>query len=116
MPLSLIDILTERAAVEKKYFQNYLYFAGLIKREAKKILKETKVFVFGSILRKKEMPQDIDVLIISPELEMAGEKSRVRMELFRRLGFSHPFEIHLITPEEYKGWYSRFIKEKKEIK
>jgi len=27
------------------------------------------------------------------------------------VGFSHPFEFHIITREEWDGWYGRFVKE-----
>jgi hypothetical protein len=116
MEKTLTDILVEQAQEREKYFQNYLLYAKRIKREAEKLLGKVRVFVFGSILKKDEVSQDIDVLIISPKLKMSIEKSRIMAKLWRVLGFSSPFEIHLINPEEYQDWYRYFIKKKIEIK
>jgi len=113
---SEIDSLIEEAQREEKYFKNYLYYGKIIKKEAEKLLGKVKVFVFGSILRRDEVPRDIDVLIISPKLETSQKKSEVRTKIWKRTGISSSFEIHLITPEEYKNWYRFFIEEKIEIK
>jgi len=113
--MKLLDLLIERRKKQEKYFKNYLFYAKLVKSEAEKLLAEVKVFIFGSILRKDEIPRDIDILIISPKLESSEEKSKIRAEIWERIGFSSPFEIHLITPKEYQEWYSHFIKEKIEI-
>lgn len=107
-----LDILIEEAREEEKYFKNYLKYAKKIKEEAEKLLGKVKVYVFGSILRKDEVAQDIDILIISPKLKTASDKSKIWAELWKNLGFLSPFEIHLINPEEYKNWYRYFIKEK----
>lgn len=38
-----------------------------------------------------------------------------RVKILEKIGVESLFEINLITPEEYKTWYSHFIKEKVEI-
>jgi predicted nucleotidyltransferase len=113
---SEIDELIEEAKREEKYFKNYLDYGKKIKKEAERLLGKVKVYVFGSILRKEEVPMDIDILIISPKLKTAVKKSKIRVELQKRLGDLGPFEIHLVSPKEYKSWYKNFIEEKKEIK
>jgi hypothetical protein len=115
MPKTLVDLLIEKNKEQEKYFRNYLHYARIIKREAEKILGKIRVIVFGSILKKDEMAQDIDILIISPGLETPEKKSEIRMELREKMGFSSPFEIHLITPQDYKNWYRNFIKKFVEI-
>lgn len=112
---SEVDLLIEEAEKEEKYFKDYQNWAKIIKKEAENHLGKVKVFVFGSILRKDEVPQDIDVLIISPKLKTTTQKSKVRAEIWKKLRFGSPFEIHLITPKEYQDWYKFFIKEKIEI-
>jgi len=112
---SEISELIREAEAKEKYFKNYLKYAKEIKTEARKLLGKVKVFVFGSILRKNEVPRDIDILIISPKLKTSSQKSKIQVEIFGRTGFSSPFEIHLITPEEYRDWYRNFIKEKIKI-
>jgi len=113
---SEIDFLIEEAKEEEKYFKNYLYYAKIIKKEAEKLLGKVKVFIFGSILRRDEVSRDIDILIISPKLETSQKKSEVRAKIWKMTGISGPFEIHLVTPEDYQNWYRFFIKEKVEIK
>jgi len=114
--MKLIDLLIERQRKEEKFFKNYQFFARKIKKVAEEILgKNVQLFIFGSILKNDEVPQDIDILIISPKLEDSEKKNEIREKLWQKLGFSSPFEIHLITPEEYTGWYKHFIKEKVEL-
>lgn len=112
---TLTDILIEEQREQEKYFKNYLYYAKMIKREAVKYLGEVKAFVFGSILKKDEVPRDIDILIISPKLRTTGKKIEIRVKILKKIDLSPPVEIHLITPKEYKNWYRYFIKEKIEI-
>jgi uncharacterized protein len=113
--MKLIDLLIERQRRQEKYFKKYKFYAKKIKKIAREYLGEVKMFIFGSILRKKEVPRDIDLLIISPKLKSSEEKSRVRYLILKKIGVSSPFEIHLITPEEYRDWYRYFIKEKVEV-
>jgi predicted nucleotidyltransferase len=113
---SEIDILIKEAEKEKKYFENYLYYTRKIKKIAEKLLGKSRVFVFGSILKKNEVPQDIDVLIVSQKLKSAAKKTEIRTKIWKKIGFLWPFEIHLITPEEYRNWYKYFIEKKIEIK
>lgn len=112
---TLTDILIETRREQEKYFKNYLDYSKIIKKEAKRLLGEVKVFVFGSILRPGEPKRDIDILVISPRLKNTRQKSETRAKILKKIGISSPFEIHLITPEEYSGWYKYFIKEKAEI-
>lgn len=113
---SEVDLLIEEFQEEEKYFKNYLRYAKEIKKEAEKILGGVRVFVFGSILKKDEVPQDIDILILSSKFKKSFKKTRVRIKLLKKIGKFSPFELHLITPQEYKDWYRHFIDEKIEVK
>jgi predicted nucleotidyltransferase len=113
--ITLTDLLIEKVKREEKYFKKYLKYAREIKNEAEKLLGEVQVFVFGSVLRKDEIPQDIDILIVSPKLETNEQKTKIKLKIQKNLGFSSPFEFHLASPEEYSQWYRYFIKEKVEI-
>jgi predicted nucleotidyltransferase len=113
MKKSEVELLIEEFQEKEKYFKDYLNYAKMIKKEAKKLLGKVKVFVFGSILRKGEVAQDVDILIVSPKLKTSNKKSKILAKL--REKFPTPFEFHLITPKEYKEWYCHFIEEKIEI-
>jgi hypothetical protein len=116
MTKTLVDLLIGKRKRDEKYFQNYLSYVKKIKRVANDVLGEVKIFVFGSLIRGEAEPgSDIDILIISPKLKNFLKKSKIRTKILEEIGSISPFEIHLITPEEYQNWYKNFIKEKIEI-
>lgn len=106
------EILQEIWQENKKYFQNYKLYCQKIKKEAEKLLGVVKVLVFGSIVRGEFTPKsDIDILIISENLPEGQEKrGKIRTKIKSNVGPFSPFQIHLATPEEYQGWYQKFIK------
>jgi predicted nucleotidyltransferase len=53
---------------------------------AEELSGKVRVFVFGLILRKKEITRDIDVLIVSPQLKTASQKIRFWRSFGRNLG------------------------------
>jgi len=111
MKKTLVDLLIERRIKEEKYFKDYLNYVRKIKKIATKLLGKVRVLVFGSVIKGQAEPgSDIDVLIISPKLKDSKKKSEIRAQIFKK-GFGSPFEIHLVTPEEYQNWYRYFIKE-----
>jgi len=84
---TLTDILLEEAKEYRVYFDNYLRYLKIIKEEVKKVLKDAKVFIFGSILKGKFNPaSDIDVLIVSKSLDFS-KKSLVKSLLYKKIGF-----------------------------
>lgn len=113
----LTEILIKKRKEQEKYFKNYLFWAKEIKKEAERLLGEVQVFVFGSILRqsKTEIPRDVDIMVISPVFRDRTKKSEIKVKIWRKIGVGSPFEIHLISPEDFRDWYSLFIKEKIEI-
>lgn len=112
--ITLVDILIEKREKEKKYFRNYLSFAKTIKKEAEKKLEKPKVFIFGSVVKgKAKIGSDIDILIVSKTFKDPLKRGEFLAKIEEKLGEFHPFEFHLVTPEDYKNWYSRFIKKEK---
>jgi predicted nucleotidyltransferase len=53
MAKNLMDILIEQYSRKGKIFQELFFYAREIKKAAEEFLGKVKVFVFGSILRKK---------------------------------------------------------------
>lgn len=116
--MKLIDILIQRRKNYEKYFKNYSFWAKKIKKVANEILGDSQVFIFGSVLKKGagEVPRDIDILIISPNAESGEKRIRKKIKILKKaVGSDSPFQLHLITPKEYKEWYQFFLKEKIEI-
>lgn len=84
---TLTDILLEEAKEYRVYFDNYLRYLKIIKEEVKKILKDAKVFIFGSILKGKFNPaSDIDILIVSKSLD-SSKKFLVKSLLYKKIDF-----------------------------
>lgn len=109
------SFLVNQVKEEEKYFKNYLFYARKIKEEAEKSLGKVRVFVFGSILKKGEIPQDIDILIVSPKVKKFFPRGEMIAKIWKKIGFSSPFEIHFASPSDYQNWYRFFLKEAKEI-
>jgi predicted nucleotidyltransferase len=113
--LTFSDLLIETAREQEKYFKDYLKYAKKIKKAVLCLDSAARVYIFGSILKKREVPEDIDILIVSEKFETSAEKSEAIVKIIKATGFSSPFEFHLATPEEYREWYRYFIKKKVEI-
>jgi len=111
----LVDLVAAREEEQKKYFDNYLFYAQKIKKEAEKHAGKVRAYVFGSILIKDEVARDIDILVISNQLKSTKEKSVLRAKIWRQIGLFTPFELHFATPREYQDWYQFFLKKKVEI-
>lgn len=114
--LGFVNYLVEREKRQKRFFKDYLRYAKKIKIIAQKELGNVRVIVFGSILKKNEVPQDIDVLIISSKFKDYKKRREVLVKMWEAFDEYAPFEFHLITPEDYQNWYKNFIKKKVEIR
>jgi hypothetical protein len=88
-----------------------------MKEEAKKILKDVRVFVFGSVAKKKATPaSDIDVLIVSENLPKDhDERSLIKCRIKSNIGAFSPFQIHLLTQDEYTQLGQKFMEKFEEI-
>ncbi len=70
-----------------------------------------RVYLFGSTLRGDHGPlSDIDVAVVLDREPTESERAAFRAELRERLGLFHPFEVHVVSEESWRGWYLRFVK------
>jgi len=76
---TLVEIKKEIVEEKEKYFKNSLYWGKKIKKIAKKLLGEdTRVLIFGSIIKGKWAPNsDIDILILSNKPSKNWAKNRL---------------------------------------
>lgn len=102
---TVIEIARER----KKYFDNPVYYARVIK--ALLGFKGLEVLLFGSVVEGQcTMASDIDLLIVSDEVPGSlDERAKLVNRINDALGQYHPFELHLVTTKEFP-WYQRFMK------
>ena len=111
---TLVDVLKDYQRVRLTYLKKINFFLKLIKERARKILGEdTKVFIFGSYLKKNfKLLSDIDILIVSDKIpEDPYEITKIKVKIIRDFKPGHPFEIHLTNYKNFNNWYKRFIKE-----
>ncbi|WP_456469475.1 nucleotidyltransferase domain-containing protein [Archaeoglobus sp.] len=105
------DIFVKIAKEERKYFENYVEYAKKIKKIAEMLLGEVEVFVFGSVVEGKHTPaSDIDILICSKNApQKMEEKAKIAGKILKEIDVFAPFEIHIVTPEEFE-WYRKFLR------
>ena len=75
-----------------------------------------RVMLFGSVVRGDVRPDsDIDLLIVTRLAEKLDERIKLRIRIMEVLGEESPFELHIVTMEEYENWYRRFIDQSIEL-
>lgn len=107
---AFLELPKERVEREKKYFED----PGKYLR--KKLGNDVRIYIFGSIVRGDYIvgKSDIDVLVVSKNVpERVRRRSELVTEFLRAIRDLYaPFEVHFAaTPEQFEGWYKRFIKE-----
>ena len=111
-----IDLLIEDAEKRKRYFEGFLRYAEKVKEIVRRRDPDARIIVFGSVVRGDVRPDsDIDLLISTEIAKKLEERIRLRTEIMRILGEGSPFEIHIITAEEYENWYRKFIDQSLEL-
>jgi len=55
----LYEMLLKQAKANRKYFENYMEYAKKIKSIANRLLKDCRVFVFGSVIEGRALPRAI---------------------------------------------------------
>ncbi len=108
--ITLVDLLMEVMREWRKYYENPMDYLKKIKSIVRKHDPEAQIILFGSIVKGSLRPDsDIDVLIITKLASNIYERLKLRIDIAKEIGDSTPFEIHIITPEEYNKWYKKFI-------
>lgn len=109
--MTFVDLLIWVRKKEEKFYKRPEFYTKKIKKIAQEFLPDPKVYLFGSYVKGKMRPDsDIDVLVIDKKANF-DKGIRVKVEVSKRFNRIHPFELHVITPQEYDGWYKNFIKD-----
>lgn len=107
---TLIDIVRRYSEFRLRWRE----YATVIKGLAQEFFRDKflKLYIFGSTVRGDYRPlSDIDVAIVLREYVDEWMRARFRCLVNKRLGMVNPFEIHIVTEDEWMRWYRRFIKE-----
>ncbi len=109
--LNFYKIIAKKNKNAEKYFSDTVFYAREIKKLFQKDFPDVRIILFGSSVRGDYLPDsDIDILFISSKIPkdlFAQAEIKIRIKEFFP---DAPFEIHLITPQEYENWYRNFIK------
>ncbi|BFH74825.1 nucleotidyltransferase domain-containing protein [Sulfurisphaera javensis] len=105
------DLYLAREWEKRKYY--LLHAREYVKKIkdicVKEIDPECRVILFGSVARGNfRIDSDVDVLVIT-KVRDEIDRARVSQKLHDAIGVREPFEIHIVTKEEYENWYKRFI-------
>jgi len=91
----------------KEMIKNHKKYLKTINMNIKLVLKESQIYLFGSIIEGNLVAaSDIDILIIAdtPKKHLKRAEIIANIEEKSGLPHSHPFEFHLITQEEFDKW------------
>ena len=97
MSSDLIELQKKIAKAELEYYRKLRENLQYIKKRAAKILKNARVYIFGSVVEGRYIPgkSDIDVLIVSNQIpKTVSELVKLKLEILGELGYLNPFEIH----------------------
>ncbi|MET1160332.1 MAG: nucleotidyltransferase domain-containing protein [Thermoprotei archaeon] len=101
-----IDTAIRRTLMLRNW-REWVYRIALV---AKEELGRVEVYVFGSVVEGDYTGgSDVDVLVVSPNApDKVSDRSRLKAVIEEKLNlpYYHPFEIHIVKPEE-AGIYLR---------
>ncbi len=96
----------------RKYFENLDHYLGVISDRVRKLLPDARVYLFGSVVEGRIHPlSDIDVAIVSKNApKKVSEIAKLKLKVLEGFEFS-PFELHILTEEEWE-FYKKFVRGK----
>ncbi len=108
------DVYIEEALKYEKYYRNPIIVGRKVKEIVSKYIKNAKVYLFGSVVRKKFTAfSDIDVLIVTPKELSNDEMAELKTAIITQL--DAPIEIHVVSEDNYRKWYMRFMHENETV-
>ncbi len=110
--MSFIEIAKRSAETVEKYRKKLEVHLRTIRKVAVEYFgPDVRIYLFGSVLRGNYGPQsDIDVAVVLKRRPSVEERVAFRSRIREELGLFHPFEIHIVSEDEWRGWYGRFLK------
>ena len=99
----MLDLMIKR----KEMVENFKNYLKDINESIKYVLKDSKVYLFGSVIEGNLVAaSDVDILIIAdvPKSHLKRADLTAKIEKNARLPLIHPFEFHILTNEELKNW------------
>jgi predicted nucleotidyltransferase len=92
--------------------KNWKEIAKRVKEIVSRIDPSAEIYVFGSVVRGEYTgASDIDILVITNNIE---KKYEIMVKVYKEI--DAPVELHIVTPEQYRRWYMRFVNEDELVK
>lgn len=102
-------LLIREARRRERIFKNLDRYLKKLKKEMKKLDENSRLFLFGSVLRSEHvLMSDIDVLILT------DLKPKEVIAKLRKTGFDEPFEFHVVDKKGYEV-YRYFVHDLREL-
>jgi len=102
-----MDIALRRAEM----LRDWRAWTQRIAAAVRELLPDAEVYVIGSVVRGDQVGgSDVDILVVSQSIpRRAIEKAKIKALIEEKLGLPphHPFEIHLLTPQEAQPYMKR---------
>ena len=102
-----MDIALRRAEM----LSDWRTWVQRIAAAARELLPDAEVYVVGSVVRGDQVGgSDVDVLVVSQSVpRKAVEKAKIKALIEEKLELPpyHPFEIHLLTPQDAQLYMRR---------
>ena len=91
----------------KEMIKNHKEYLKIINKNIHLVLKESQIYLFGSIIEGNLVAaSDIDILIIAEVPKKHLKRAEIIASIEEKSGLppSHPFEFHLLTQQEFDIW------------
>ncbi|MEL9939938.1 MAG: nucleotidyltransferase domain-containing protein [Ignisphaera sp.] len=106
-----MSMFMDTSAKRAKLVSEWRLWALRIAGVAKEVISDAEVYVIGSVARGDSVGgSDVDILIVSeyvPKKPMEIAKLKAFIEERLDLPYYHPFEMHILSPEEAKRFIER---------
>lgn len=113
---TLVDLELKHAINRRKYIENLWTYLSKIKQVCRTFDRSCKVIIFGSFIKGSMRPDsDIDILLVTRLAREPFSRGRLFRAIVEEIGVDNPFEIHIITREEYENVYKKFINAYREV-
>ena len=108
--VTLTDLELSYSITRRKYIDHAWDYLAKIKEVCRRLDSSCEVLVFGSFVKGNMRPDsDVDVLVITRLAESPLGRGRVFRAIVEELGLESPFELHIVTRDEYEKLYKKFL-------
>jgi len=114
--VTLVDIELEHAVKREKYVKEAWTYLARIRDICRKLDGDCRVFVFGSFVKGGfRSDSDIDVLVVTKLAVNPLSRGALFKTIASEVGYDSPFELHIVTEEEYLRVYRKLIDVLREV-